>query len=88
MFGHADSVSEEALGDGQLIYIKGCKTTSAQTIVIRGANDFMIDEIDRYDLENLSVCFILSVFQIASRCAFSCEADAGVENGCSRWWCC
>jgi len=47
MFGHADCVTEEAVGDGQLIYIKGCKTTSAQTIIIRGANDFMLDEIDR-----------------------------------------
>lgn len=55
MFGHADTVSEEQVGDGQLIYIKGCKTTSAQTIVIRGANDFMLDEIDRSLHDALSV---------------------------------
>lgn len=47
MFGQAEYVSEEAVGDSQLLYIKGCKTTAAQTIVLRGANDFMLDEIDR-----------------------------------------
>lgn len=55
MFGHAECVSEEAVGDSQLLYIKGCKTTAAQTIVLRGANDFMLDEIDRSLHDALSV---------------------------------
>ncbi|XXQ37910.1 T-complex protein 1 subunit alpha [Plasmodiophora brassicae] len=54
-FGHAESVSEESVGDNRLIYIKGCKTTRAQTIVLRGANDFMLDEIDRALHDALSV---------------------------------
>lgn len=45
--GEAESVSEEKVGDGELIYIKGCSSTRAQTIVLRGANDYFLDEVDR-----------------------------------------
>eukprot|EP00457_Paulinella_chromatophora_P005321 gb/GEZN01005338.1/.p1 GENE.gb/GEZN01005338.1/~~gb/GEZN01005338.1/.p1 ORF type:complete len:550 (-),score=126.72 gb/GEZN01005338.1/:106-1755(-) len=45
--GYAESVEETRVGDGELLYIRGCKSTSAQTIILRGANDFMLDEIDR-----------------------------------------
>jgi len=45
--GEAETVSEEKVGDGELIYIKGCSTTRAQTIVLRGANDYFLDEVDR-----------------------------------------
>jgi T-complex protein 1 subunit alpha len=47
MLGIAESVSEEQVGDGQLTYIRGCNNTRAQTIVLRGANDFMLDEVER-----------------------------------------
>jgi T-complex protein 1 subunit alpha len=47
MFGEAESVEERRVGDGELIYVLGCKNTRAQTIVLRGANDFMLDEIER-----------------------------------------
>ena len=40
-------VSEEKVGDGELIYIRGCKTTRATSIVLRGANEFMLDEMVR-----------------------------------------
>lgn len=46
-FGRADMVEEVRVGDGELIYIKGCKSTAAQTVVLRGANDYMLDEIER-----------------------------------------
>lgn len=45
--GEADQVSEERVGDGELIYIKGCKTQQATTVVLRGANENLLDEIDR-----------------------------------------
>lgn len=45
--GTAREVAEQRVGDGFLIYIKGCKTTRATTIVLRGANEFMLDEVDR-----------------------------------------
>lgn len=47
LFGRASTVEESRVGDGELIYIKGCATTAAQTILLRGANDFMLDEIER-----------------------------------------
>jgi T-complex protein 1 subunit alpha len=45
--GACDSVSEEKVGDGELIYFRGCSNTRSQTIILRGANDYMLDEIDR-----------------------------------------
>lgn len=45
--GSATSVAEEQVGDGELLYIRGCENTKAQTIVLRGANDFMLDEVER-----------------------------------------
>jgi len=45
--GEAELVEEVRVGDGEMLYIKGCKTTKAQTILLRGANDYMLDEIDR-----------------------------------------
>lgn len=30
-----------------MIYIRGCKTTRATSIVLRGPNDYMLDEVDR-----------------------------------------
>ena len=47
LFGEADSVEEARVGDGELIYIKGCASTRSQTIILRGANDYMLDEIER-----------------------------------------
>lgn len=40
-------VSEQRVGDGELIFFKGTKTQASCTIVLRGANDFMLDEMDR-----------------------------------------
>lgn len=45
--GHADEVSEERLGDNDFIFIKGMKNSSSQTIILRGANEFMLEETDR-----------------------------------------
>jgi len=45
--GVCESVGEEKVGDGELLYFRGCTNTRAQTIVLRGANDFMLDEVER-----------------------------------------
>ena len=45
--GHCDKVYEERVGDWEYMFFQGMKQTKAQTIIIRGANDFFIDEIDR-----------------------------------------
>jgi T-complex protein 1 subunit alpha len=54
-FGDAETVSQERVGDNEMIYIKGCKSTAAQTIVLRGANDFMLDEIERSLNDSLAI---------------------------------
>jgi T-complex protein 1 subunit alpha len=45
--GTAEEVSEERVGDQDFIFIKGMKNTSAQTLILRGANEFMLEEVDR-----------------------------------------
>ncbi len=46
-FGYTDVVEEARVGDGTLLYFKGCKTSRAQTIILRGANDYLLDEVER-----------------------------------------
>ena len=43
------------MGDGEMLYIKGTKKQAATTIVLRGANDFMLDEMDRALHDSLMV---------------------------------
>jgi len=45
--GSAREVAEERVGDGELIYIKGTASQTATTIVLRGANEYMLEEMDR-----------------------------------------
>jgi len=47
MLGEAESVSQERICDEQLILIKKPKVHSAASIIVRGANDFMVDEVER-----------------------------------------
>ncbi len=53
--GSAESVSEDRVGDGELIYVKGCAKTAAQTIVLRGANEYFLDEVERSLVDVLSI---------------------------------
>lgn len=45
--GKADEVSEQRVGDNDYIFIKGCSAAKAATILLRGANEYMLDEADR-----------------------------------------
>lgn len=45
--GSCAEVSEERIGDYEMMLFKGCKTSKATTIVLRGANDYMLDEMER-----------------------------------------
>lgn len=53
--GECESVSEERVGDGQLIFFRGTKTQAATSIVLRGANEYMLDEIERSLHDSLNV---------------------------------
>ena len=45
--GEAEEVSEETVSDYEFIFFKKCKKQLAQTILLRGANEFMLDEVER-----------------------------------------
>ncbi|OWF49168.1 T-complex protein 1 subunit alpha-like [Mizuhopecten yessoensis] len=47
MLGQAEEVIQERISDDELILIKGTKARSAASILLRGANDFMCDEMER-----------------------------------------
>lgn len=55
VLGHCAEVAEERVGDGELLYFRGCKSGSACTVVLRGANEFMLDEMDRALHDSLCV---------------------------------
>ena len=41
------AVCEDRVSDDDMIILKGCANTQACTLLIRGANDYMLDEVDR-----------------------------------------
>ncbi|XP_058731616.1 T-complex protein 1 subunit alpha [Vicia villosa] len=53
--GTADEVVEERISDDAVIMIKGTKTSGAVSLVLRGANDYMLDEMDRALHDALSI---------------------------------
>jgi len=53
--GEADEVEERAVGDRELFFIKGCASTKAQTILLRGANWYMLEELERSIHDSLCV---------------------------------
>jgi T-complex protein 1 subunit alpha len=55
------------VGDGELIYIKGTKCEGATTVVLRGANEYMLDEMDRALHDSLMV--VKRVLESNSLCA-------------------
>lgn len=53
--GGCDSVREVRIGDGEMLYVYGCRGHGASTIVLRGANEYMLDEMDRALHDSLCV---------------------------------
>ena len=53
--GGCESVREVRIGDGEMLYVYGCKGHGASTIVLRGANEYMLDEMDRALHDSLCV---------------------------------
>jgi len=45
--GEAESVTQEAIAEQELIIIKGTKNNSSASLILRGANSMMLDEMDR-----------------------------------------
>ncbi|XP_021907913.1 T-complex protein 1 subunit alpha [Carica papaya] len=55
LLGSADEVVEERIADDDVIMIKGTRTTSAVSLILRGANDYMLDEMERALHDALSI---------------------------------
>ncbi|KAJ4960302.1 hypothetical protein NE237_020212 [Protea cynaroides] len=55
LLGLADEVVEERISDDDVIMIKGTKNTSAVSLILRGANDHMLDEMERALHDALSI---------------------------------
>ncbi|PVD32496.1 hypothetical protein C0Q70_07935 [Pomacea canaliculata] len=47
MLGHAEEVIQERICDDELILVKGPKARTSASIILRGANDYMCDEMER-----------------------------------------
>lgn len=45
--GTCEKVYEQRVGDCDFTFFEGCKSSRATTIILRGANDYMIDEAER-----------------------------------------
>ncbi|KAA0173246.1 hypothetical protein FNF27_05334 [Cafeteria roenbergensis] len=45
--GEAEEVVEERVGDHELLFVRGCKTARSTSLVLRGANEFMLEEVHR-----------------------------------------
>ncbi|UYV60144.1 cct-1 [Cordylochernes scorpioides] len=55
MLGEAEEVAQERVCDDELILVRGPKSRSAASIILRGANDFFVDEMERSIHDALSV---------------------------------
>jgi T-complex protein 1 subunit alpha len=52
--GHAEEVSQEKISDDECIVIKGTKAHTAASIILRGSNDYHLDEMERSVHDSLS----------------------------------
>lgn len=53
--GHCDKVYEARVGDWEYTFFEGMKQTKAQTIILRGANELFLDELERSIHDSLCV---------------------------------
>ncbi|MCC6053759.1 MAG: TCP-1/cpn60 chaperonin family protein [Thermosphaera sp.] len=53
--GYAELVEERKIGNDKMVFIEGCKNPKAVTILVRGASDMVLDEIERSLKDALNV---------------------------------
>jgi len=53
--GSAEEVVQERISDDELILVKGTKIVNSSSIILRGANDYMLDEMERALHDSLSI---------------------------------
>ncbi|MCJ1472305.1 T-complex protein 1 subunit alpha [Lambiella insularis] len=52
--GHAEEVAQEKISDDECILVKGTKVHSSASIILRGSNDYQLDEMERSVHDSLS----------------------------------
>ncbi|KAG9042630.1 T-complex protein 1 subunit alpha [Tulasnella sp. UAMH 9824] len=55
LLGTAEEVVQERISDDELILVKGTKVVNSSSIILRGANDYMLDEMERALHDTLSI---------------------------------
>jgi T-complex protein 1 subunit alpha len=75
--GTAEEVWEERVGDNDFTFFKGMPQSYAQTIVLRGANEFMLDEAHRSIHD--AICAVKRVLESN----FVCVGGGAVETSLS-----
>ena len=53
--GYAELVEERKVGNDKMVFIEGCKNPRSVTILVRGASDMVMDEIERSLKDSLNV---------------------------------
>jgi len=53
--GYAEEVVQERISDDELILVRGTKIVNSSSIILRGANDYMLDEMERALHDSLSI---------------------------------
>ena len=53
--GTAEEVVQERISDDELILVKGMKVVNSASVILRGANDYMLDEMERALHDSLSI---------------------------------
>ena len=77
MLGSADEVAEERVGDGELVFIRGTRTSRSVSLVLRGANEFLLDEVDRSLHDTL--CVVQKVLESRSLVAGGGAVEAALS---------
>jgi T-complex protein 1 subunit alpha len=75
--GSADRVYEKRVGDWDYMMIEGMTNTRAQTIILRGANDYFLDEIERSIHDSL--CVVKRVLESNSLVAGGGAVEVGLS---------
>ena len=70
LLGHAEEVAQERIGDNECILIKGMKASPSASLILRGANDVLLEEME------LSVHDVFCGLRRTLETKFSCR----------RWW--
>ena len=52
--GHAEEVSQERISDDECILVKGTRVHTSASIILRGSNDYQLDEMERSVHDSLS----------------------------------